>query len=121
MFNCKSIRNAGLALGALIGSVALSSTAAATEAFVDTLGPRAERTFDMIIGDWQSRSVLLVGAGYTDLDLYVDDENGTRVCSAVGLTDVESCIITAIGDGQIAKVTVKNLGAVSNNFLITFE
>ncbi len=56
------------------------------------------------------------GDGATDLDLYVIDEAGKRICAAEGNGDDEICRFTPRTTGTY-KVEIKNLGKVANQYL----
>ena len=51
----------------------------------------------------------------TDLDLYVYDENGYRICTDTGYSDVMRCNWTPKWTGPFV-VRVKNLGGVYNRY-----
>ena len=62
-------------------------------------------------------TVLVIGDGDTDLDLYVYDENGNQVTKDIEFGD--NCVVswTPKRSGYY-KVKVKNLGNISNRYLI---
>ena len=65
----------------------------------------------------EETTVLVIGDGDTDLDLYVYDSNGNLVGYDIDLGD--NCVVTwtAKRSGYF-KVKVKNLGNVSNRYLL---
>lgn len=120
MLKSKSIRCAGIALAAMIGAVSVPAAAHATTFATETLGPRAETSYNLPLNAWQSGTVSIRGSGMSDLDLFVYDENNTLVCQSIGISDEEACDLLALS-GQTARVTVRNLGYASNTFVIAFE
>lgn len=56
------------------------------------------------------------GDGATDLDLYVFDEAGKRICAAEGNGDDEICRFTPRATSTY-RIEVKNLGKIANQFL----
>jgi hypothetical protein len=56
------------------------------------------------------------GDGATDLDLYVVDEGGQRVCAAEGNGDDEICRFTPHFTATY-RVEIKNLGKIANQYL----
>ncbi len=66
----------------------------------------------------QPARVWLAGDGDTDLDLYIWDENGNRICASLGAWDRESCSWTPRWTGAFT-IEVRNLGGVWNEFALT--
>lgn len=61
--------------------------------------------------------VAVLGDGDTDLDLYVYDENGNRVCSDTDYTDQTYCSWRPRWTGSF-RIEIKNLGDVYNRYRI---
>ena len=59
--------------------------------------------------------VAITGEGVSDLDLFVEDEAGNRVCASTGAGDDEICRWMPRWNGNF-KVRVRNLGAVYNEY-----
>lgn len=57
------------------------------------------------------------GDGSSDLDLFVEDEHGNRICEADGGSDDEICRFTPRTTG-VFKVEVRNLGRIANQYLL---
>ncbi len=62
-------------------------------------------------------TVMISGDGDSNLDLYVYDERGARVCAAERLDDVEVCRWQPQGAGQYT-IHVVNRGAVENSYVM---
>jgi serine/threonine protein kinase/uncharacterized protein YhfF len=62
--------------------------------------------------------VLVEGDGDTDLDLYVVDEAGNRVCVDEGITDLMVCSWTPPGTDEF-RVAIRNLGDVYNEYALS--
>lgn len=62
--------------------------------------------------------IWLVGDGDTDLDLYVYDQNGNRICASLGAWDREACAWTPRWTGPFT-IRVRNLGGVWNAYTMT--
>ncbi len=62
--------------------------------------------------------IWLTGDGDTDLDLYVYDQNGNRICASLGAWDRESCSWTPRWTGPFT-IQVRNLGGVWNAYTLT--
>lgn len=62
--------------------------------------------------------VSVVGDGDTDLDLYVYDENGNRICSDTDYTDVTYCSWRPSWTGPF-RIEISNLGSVYNAYRLT--
>ena len=59
--------------------------------------------------------VAITGEGVSDLDLFVEDEAGNRVCASTGAGDDEICRWMPRRNGNF-RVRVRNLGAVYNEY-----
>ena len=62
--------------------------------------------------------VAIRGDGYTDLDLFVYDENGNLVASGTGPTCFETVSFTPRWTGRF-RIEVRNLGSTWNQFTLT--
>ena len=80
---------------------------------------RAHRTdvFTVTFRAGETAMVAISGDGDSDLDLYVFDQNGNRVCGATGRGDDEVCRWTPRWTGTF-RVEVRNLGAAANRYRI---
>jgi hypothetical protein len=63
----------------------------------------------------EQATVYVNGDGDTDLDLYVQDENGNDICADTDETDSMICRWTPSWTGQF-RVRIKNLGKVYNRY-----
>jgi hypothetical protein len=59
--------------------------------------------------------VAITGEGASDLDLFVEDEAGNRICASDGGGDDEICRWTPRRNGNF-RIRVRNLGAVYNEY-----
>lgn len=65
-------------------------------------------------------AVAIAGDGDTDLDLYVFDQAGNRICRSVRGGDAEACRWTPAWTGTF-RIEVKNLGSMSNRYRIAMN
>ena len=57
----------------------------------------------------------ITGDGFTDLDLFVEDQNGNRICSSTSAVDDEICRWTPKWTGNF-RIRVRNIGTVPNEY-----
>lgn len=77
------------------------------------LNPRRYREFVERYRGGQLAEAAIVGLGYTDVDLYVYDQNGNLVCRSISINDREYCRWTPLWNGNF-RIRVVNLGYARN-------
>jgi hypothetical protein len=78
----------------------------------------SKMTYDIVFRGGELAQVVVDGAGRTDLDLFVYDENGHLIAFDDDPTDDCVATWTPIWTGRF-RIEVRNLGLVSNRFEIT--
>lgn len=81
----------------------------------EIIAPNSTNTFLIPFRGGELAAIDVIGAGYTDLDLYVYDENGNLITSDSGATDCCTARWEPIWTGPF-RVEVKNLGSRYNRF-----
>ncbi|MBI1249923.1 MAG: hypothetical protein GC189_00435 [Alphaproteobacteria bacterium] len=82
----------------------------------DRVEAYSSESWTLVMAPNQSSQIALQGDGDTDLDLFIDDEYGARVCSGLSFSDRESCSVNGGPMGKTMTVTVRNLGGVYNRY-----
>ncbi len=62
-------------------------------------------------------TVVIVGDGATDLDIYIWDMNNNLVARAIGATDRETASFLPFNTGEF-RIEIRNLGSTWNEFAI---
>jgi hypothetical protein len=80
-------------------------------------GARATNVYREQFSASEPATVLISGDGDTNLDLYVFDERGARICAAERLEDVEICRWQPQGNGTYS-IHVVNRGTAENQYVM---
>jgi hypothetical protein len=83
--------------------------------FASRIGDGVSDVYTMSFRADEPVMVAITGEGVSDLDLFVEDEAGSRVCASTGAGDDEICRWTPRWNGNF-RVRVRNLGAVYNEY-----
>jgi hypothetical protein len=83
--------------------------------FATRIGDGVSDVYTMSFKANEPVMVAITGDGVSDLDLFVEDEAGNRVCASTGAGDDEICRWTPRWSGNF-RVRVRNLGAVYNEY-----
>jgi hypothetical protein len=115
-------RNLLAALVVGVVALALPATAAARPVGgvvqkLDSVGARSTQFHSVTLAAGRPVTVLVIGDGDTDLDLYVVDPLGNEVGSDLGPTD--NCVLTVNPKfNGTYTIKVKNLGSVFNRYAL---
>ncbi len=77
-------------------------------------------TISVTLDGGSSALIAISGDGDSDLDLYVYDESGNRVCSSTSNGDDEYCRFTPKWTGKF-RVKVQNNGKIDNRYTLLFN
>ncbi|MES2681893.1 MAG: hypothetical protein V4650_00090 [Pseudomonadota bacterium] len=84
---------------------------------VTTVDARSTDSYQVTFRGGEMAGVIVKGDGDTDLDLYVYDENGNRICADADTTDTMVCRWNPSWTGSFT-IRVANLGNVYNQYTI---
>ena len=85
---------------------------------VDLVPAESTDVYELAFVGGKEATVLVEGDGDTDLDLYVVDESGNRVCVDDDDTDLMICSWTPARTAEF-RVAIRNLGGVYNEYMLS--
>ena len=112
-----AIENASAAEAEQINGAEISAVAEAGDTTEDIIYANSTETYTMYCRAGVESSVLVIGDGDTDLDLYIYDENGNLIDSDTDLTDVCLCEWTPRRSATFT-IKIRNWGNVYNRCTI---
>jgi hypothetical protein len=83
--------------------------------FATRIGDGVSDVYTMSFRANEPVMVAITGEGVSDLDLFVEDEAGSRICASTGAGDDEICRWTPRWTGNF-RIRVRNLGTVYNEY-----
>jgi hypothetical protein len=83
--------------------------------FATRIGDGMTQIFTLSFRANEPVMVAITGEGHSDLDLFVEDEAGNRICASDGGGDDEICRWTPRRTGNF-RIRVRNLGAAHNEY-----
>lgn len=83
--------------------------------FASRIGDGVSDVYTMSFKANEPVMVAITGEGVSDLDLFVEDDAGNRVCASTGAGDDEICRWTPRSTGNF-RIRVRNLGTVTNEY-----
>ena len=85
--------------------------------FAHRIAPGVTDVYTMSFRADEPVLVAITGEGVSDLDLFVEDEAGNRICASDGAGDDEMCRWTPRWNGNF-RIRVRNVGKVENEYRI---
>ena len=82
---------------------------------VTTIQPGVSNVYTVSFNGDEPAMVAITGDGFTDLDLFVEDDKGNRVCASTSAVDDEICRWTPRWTGNF-RIRVRNIGAQANEY-----
>ena len=83
--------------------------------FAARIGDGVSHSYTMSFRANEPVMIAITGEGVSDLDLFVEDEAGSRICASTGAGDDEICRWTPRWAGNF-RIRVRNLGNVYNEY-----
>lgn len=112
-----AIENASAAEVEQISGAEISAVAESGDTTEDIIYANSSETYTMYCRAGVEASILVIGDGDTDLDLYIYDENGNLIDSDTDLTDVCHCEWTPRRSATFT-IKIRNWGDVYNRCTI---